>query len=61
VRRHEIDVFSLVMGLLFVGAALIFGVSDDPGGKLDGWPLPALLISVGAIGLIAAVTRHRDS
>ena len=59
-RRHDLDVFSLIMGLFFVGAALIWGLSDDPGAAWDSWPLPVLLITVGAVGLLAALTRGRD-
>ena len=43
-RRHELDVLSLVLGLFFVGTALIWGLSDDPGNLVDSWPLPTLLI-----------------
>ena len=45
VRRHEVDVLSLVFGLFFVGAALIWGLADDPG--------------VGAARLAAAGAAHR--
>ena len=58
-RRHDLDVFSLVAGLFFVGAALIWGLAEDPGEALESWPLPVLLIGVGAVGLFAALTRHR--
>jgi hypothetical protein len=60
VRRHEVDVLSLVLGLFFVGAALIWGVPDDPGWALDGWPLPTLLIVVGVVGLATSLLRRRD-
>lgn len=60
-RRHEVDVFSLVIGLLFVGTALIWGLSDDPGGYVEGWPMPTLLIVVGVVGLVAGLTRTRGS
>ncbi len=59
-RRHDLDVFSLIMGLFFVGAALIWGLAEDPAGALGSWPLPVLLITVGAVGLFAALTRGRD-
>jgi hypothetical protein len=61
VRRHELDVISLVLGLFFVGGALIWGLSDDPGGALDGWPLPTLLIAVGVVGLVASLARRSRS
>jgi hypothetical protein len=59
VRRHELDVVSLVFGLFFVGSALIWGLSDDPGDAVGGWPLPTLLIVVGVAGLAASLFRHR--
>jgi len=60
VRRHEVDVFSLVAGLLFVGAALIWGLTSDPGAALRGWPLPVLLIAVGVAGLLTSLGGWRD-
>ena len=58
-RRHELDVLSLVLGLFFVGSALIWGLSDDPGNLVDSWPLPTLLIVVGVVGLAASLIRRR--
>jgi hypothetical protein len=62
VRLHEVDVLSLVAGLLFAGAALIWGLAEDPGAALEGWPLPVLLIVVGAAGLLTSIGgwRGRD-
>jgi O-antigen/teichoic acid export membrane protein len=54
-----VDVFSLVFGLLFVGAALIWGLANDPGSAVDGWPLPVLLIAVGAAGLVTSLGGWR--
>jgi hypothetical protein len=59
VRRHELDVLSLVLGLFFVGSALIWGLSEDPGDAAEGWPLPTLLIVVGVVGLAASLIRRR--
>lgn len=59
-RRHELDLFSLVAGLVFVGAALLWGLADDPGEALEGWPVPTLLIAVGAAGLVASLLRRRS-
>lgn len=61
-RRHEVDVLSLVAGLFFVGAALIWGLAGDPAAALEGWPLPVLLIAVGVAGLLTSVGgwRGRD-
>ena len=58
-RRHEVDVLSLVAGLFFVGAALIWGLADDPGAALEGWPLPVLLITVGVAGLLTSLGGWR--
>ncbi|HEX6756590.1 MAG TPA: hypothetical protein VF109_11690 [Mycobacteriales bacterium] len=58
-RRHDVDVFSLVFGLLFVGAALIWGLPEDPGAVIEGWPLPALLIAVGLAGLVTSLGGWR--
>jgi hypothetical protein len=54
-----VDVLSLVAGLLFVGAALIWGLADDPAGALRGWPLPVLLIVVGVAGLVTSIGSWR--
>ena len=59
-RRHDLDVLSLVLGLFFVGSALIWGLSDDPGTVADSWPLPTLLIVVGVVGLAASLIRRRS-
>jgi hypothetical protein len=59
VRRHELDVISLVLGLFFVGSALIWGLTDHPGDAVRGWPLPTLLIVVGVAGLAASLLRRR--
>jgi hypothetical protein len=63
VRRHDVDVFSLVAGLFFVGVAVIWGITDDPAATLEGWPLPVLLIAVGVIGLVSSLggLRRRRS
>ncbi len=58
-RRHDVDVLSLVVGLFFLGAALVWGLADDPGAALQGWPLPTLLIAVGLVGLATSVGGWR--
>jgi len=60
VRRHEVDVLSLVLGLFFIGSALIWGLSDNPGDVAESWPLPTLLIVVGIVGLVASLLRRRS-
>lgn len=59
-RRHDLDVFSLVAGLVFVGSALLWGLADDPGEVLRGWPVPTTLIIFGAAGLGASLRRRRS-
>lgn len=58
-RRHELDVVSLVLGLFFLGAALIWGIADSTDDPVGSWPLPTLLIGVGVIGLVTSLTRRR--
>ena len=58
-QRHDLDVLSLVLGLFFLGSALIWGLSDDPGNVAESWPLPTLLIVVGVVGLAASLIRRR--
>ena len=60
-RRHDVDVLSLVLGLFFIGSALIWGLSDNPGHVADSWPLPTLLIVVGVVGLAASLVRRGGS
>jgi hypothetical protein len=59
VRRHELDVLSLVLGLFFVGGALIWGLADSADDPAGSWPLPTLLIGVGVIGLVTSLVRRR--
>ena len=59
-RRHDLDVLSLVLGLFFIGSALIWGLSDNPGDVAESWPLPTLLIVVGIVGLVASLVRRRS-
>jgi hypothetical protein len=59
VRRHELDVLSLVLGLFFVGGALIWGLADSMDDPAGSWPLPTLLIGVGVIGLVTSLARRR--
>jgi hypothetical protein len=59
VRKHELDVLSLVLGLFFIGGALIWGVADSSDDPIGSWPLPTLLIGVGVIGLVTSLARRR--
>lgn len=57
-RRHELDVTSLVAGVLFVVAGIAFVVGEVSGLRLDArWLVPMLLVGAGAIGLAGALRR----
>lgn len=58
-RKHELDVLSLVLGLFFVGGALIWGLAGSTDDPIESWPLPTLLIGVGVIGLVTSLARRR--
>ena len=60
-KRHDVDVVSLVFGLLFVGVSLMwplvhFDVLGLPGLEVAA---PVLLVSVGLAGLLASLGRLR--
>lgn len=60
-QRHEIDVVSLVFGLLFLGVSAMwplvhFDILGLPGLELAA---PVLLVSVGLVGLMASFSRLR--
>ncbi|MCW2568875.1 MAG: hypothetical protein JWN54_2972 [Mycobacterium sp.] len=61
-KRHELDVVSLVFGLFFAAVASWWGVNQL--GHLNiplGWPLAAALIVAGLVGLVGALPRrHRE-
>lgn len=54
---HPVDPVSLVAGLLAVGIALLSLLDLDVDG---GVVVPALLLGVGAVGLVAALRRERS-
>lgn len=59
-RRHELDLFSLVAGLAFVAVAVghLLDVATDL--ELDGrWVAPIVLVTLGVAGL-AGVLGSRD-
>ena len=60
-KRHDVDVVSLVFGLLFVGVSLMwplvhFDVLGLPGLEVAA---PVLLVCVGLAGLMASLGRLR--
>jgi hypothetical protein len=59
VKRHELDVVSLVFGLFFAAVASWWGVNQL--GNLNiplGWPLATALLVAGLVGLIGALPRR---
>ena len=59
-RRHELDVFSLVAGLVFVAVAIGHLLDEGAGLDFDGrWIAPVVLVALGAAGL-GGVLRGRE-
>lgn len=67
-RRHRLDVASLVSGLLFVTFGVLFlldrlDVIDSVDDDAFAWALPAVLVTLGLIGLVSsarAASRERS-
>ena len=61
-KRHELDVVSLVSGLLFAGLGLVFALDAHGTIHLDVRAVPAVvLIVLGIAGIAAALTASRRS
>jgi hypothetical protein len=59
VRRHDLDLFSLVAGLAFVLVAGVHLLNVAADLQLDGhWVVPVILVLIGVAGL-AGVLRGR--
>ncbi len=59
-RRHDLDVFSLVAGLVFVAVALGHVLDVSVGVDFDGrWVVPVVMVAIGVVGL-AGLVRGRD-
>jgi hypothetical protein len=57
-RRHELDVASLVTGLVFVAIAVVYLVSAYTDTNVSaGWVLPLGLIGLGLAGLAGSLRR----
>lgn len=62
-RRHPLDIGSLVIGLVFLGVVVAWVlfevdvVSDDDAA----WALPVVLITAGVLGVVLAATKERRS
>jgi hypothetical protein len=56
VRRHDLDLTSLLAGLLLVALGLVTLVGDAVGLRLDArWMLPAVLVGLGVAGLAGSL------
>ena len=57
-RRHDLDLTSLIAGLVFVGVAVAYLVGAYTDVRVGaGWLLPVALIGLGLAGLAGAVRR----
>lgn len=60
--RHERDAVSLMGGLLVVLLAGLFLVGDLTDLSLDGrWVVPAVLLAVGATGLVSSLRSRAET
>lgn len=61
-RRHPIDLFSLICGLLFTGFAIAYIVGAYTDLRLDArLALPLALVGLGLAGLAGAMVAQRRS
>jgi len=61
-KRHDLDLTSLIAGLLFVTIAVAYIVGEYANVSVDGkWVLPAALVGLGVAGLVGGVARTRRS
>jgi hypothetical protein len=63
VRRHDLDLVSLVAGALFVFVAAAYLLAELSDHRVDGeWVFPGLLVGLGVLGLVASLWggRPRD-
>jgi peptidoglycan/LPS O-acetylase OafA/YrhL len=59
VRRHDLDVVSLIAGVVFLALAVIYLVASATDSSIDGrYVWPALLVTLGAGGVAAAVRAN---
>jgi hypothetical protein len=62
VRRHSLDVFSLVSGLLILGFAIAYFIGGYSDFRLDGrLAFPLLLVGLGIAGLTGALVAQSRS
>lgn len=61
-RKHSIDLFSLISGLLFTGFALAYIIGAYTDVRLDPrLALPLTLVGLGVAGLASAMVAQRRS
>lgn len=61
-RRHPLDLFSLLSGLLVLGFAIAYLVGAMTDYRLDGrLAFPLLLVGLGIAGLAGALAAQRRS
>ena len=59
-RRHELDLFSLVAGAVFLAVAAGHLLDEAVGINFDGhWVLPVALVAIGVAGLASLAGRDR--
>jgi hypothetical protein len=62
VRKHPLDLFSLLSGLLVLGFAVAYLVGAVTDYRLDGrLAFPLLLVGLGGAGLAGALAAQRRS
>lgn len=56
---HPVSVTHLVMGLVFLGAAVVWGLAELDLVEIDGarWIVPLVFVVAGAVGLVVTVGR----
>ncbi len=59
-RRHELDVFSLVAGLVFLAIATGHLLVETTSAHIDGrWLVPLVLVALGGAGLAGSLRRRQ--
>ncbi|WP_377270894.1 hypothetical protein [Peterkaempfera sp. SMS 1(5)a] len=57
-KRHEVDIFSLIAGLTFTAIAIVYLIASLNDRSVNGRiVIPVALISLGTAGLAGAVVR----
>ena len=59
-RRHDLDLVSVIAGVLFVLVAAAYLGAEISDRRLDGeWVFPGLLVGLGVLGLVATLWGGR--